>query len=171
MSTSCLVQCDRPARYASTGRCTSPSGGLFAYPGDATRPYHQRGRRVFRLELDDAAPEGDGHRLRAVAGSELAHDVLDVHLDRLFGDEEALGDVAVAVAAGDMPEDFYLARRQRLVAQVLGKPRRDLRGDALLARVDLADGLQQLLGRGALEQISTRAGRERALDLRVALER
>src|SRR5258708_6155525 len=39
------------------------------------------------LELDDAAPQGDRDRFRAIAGSELVHHVLDVDLDRLLRDE------------------------------------------------------------------------------------
>ena len=32
-------------------------------------------------QLDDSAAYGDRNRLRAIAGSEFFHDVLDVHLD------------------------------------------------------------------------------------------
>ena len=47
--------------------------------------------------------------------------MLDVDLDGLLGDEEPLRDVLVAVAFRNVPEDLYFARRERLVAQVLGE--------------------------------------------------
>jgi hypothetical protein len=53
-------------------------------------------------QLDDAATQGYGDCLRAVAGSEFLHDVLDVDLDGLFRDEEPLRNVPVAVPAGDV---------------------------------------------------------------------
>src|SRR5436853_2382534 len=52
-------------------------------------------------QLDDAAAYGNGHRLRAITGPQLLHDVLDMHLDGLFRDEELFGNVPISVAAGD----------------------------------------------------------------------
>src|SRR5215212_11793753 len=96
---------------------------------------------VRSLQLDDAAAEGDGDRLRAVAGAELLHDVLDVNLHGLLGDEELFGDVAVTVPARDQPENVQLALGQRLIPQVLGDVGRYIRGDPLPPSMDLADGL------------------------------
>jgi hypothetical protein len=47
-------------------------------------------------------------------------------------------------------EDFYFTRRQIFVTQMLYELRRQLRGDTLLPRVDLANHLNELLGRHAL---------------------
>ena len=58
-----------------------------------------------------------------------------------------------------------------LVGDVLGELRRDLVRNALLAGVHLPHRLDQLLRRHVLQQVAARAGRERALDLDVALER
>ena len=44
------------------------------------------GKRLF-LELDDPAADADRHSLRAIAGPQLFHNVLDVDLHRLFRDE------------------------------------------------------------------------------------
>jgi len=52
-------------------------------------------------QLDDAPPNRDGDRLGTVARAELVHDVLHVHLDRLFRNRQLVGDIAIAVAAGD----------------------------------------------------------------------
>ena len=35
-------------------------------------------------QLDDSAPDGYRYRLRAIVGTELVHDVLDVNLDGFF---------------------------------------------------------------------------------------
>src|SRR5688572_29059310 len=78
-------------------------------------------RQGRELQLDDAAPHADGDGVGAVAGPQFLHDVLDVDLDRLFRDEELLGDVAVPVPARDGAQDLDFARRESFVAQVLGE--------------------------------------------------
>src|SRR5215831_5148067 len=70
-------------------------------------------------QLDDSAAQGDCDGLRAIGRPQLLHDVLDVDLDRFLGDEEALRDVAVAVAARDVAEHLDLPAGQGLVAHVL----------------------------------------------------
>ena len=71
---------------------------------------------------------------------------------------------------GDVAQHLDLARSQGLLSRVLGELRRHVVRDPLAAGVDLADRLDQLPRRHALEQVAARAGRERALDLDVALE-
>src|SRR5262249_23733366 len=96
-------------------------------------------RRYQELQPDDAAAQGDGHRLRAVASPELLHNVLDVDLHCLFRDDEVAGDVAVPIAVGNLLEDGRLALGQRLVADVLGELRGHVRWNVLLAAMDPAD--------------------------------
>src|SRR3954466_5337280 len=74
-------------------------------------------------EPNDSAADRDRHGAGAIAGAQLLHDVLDVHLDRLLGDEQPLGDVAIPVAAGDVLQDVDLAARQRLVREMFGELR------------------------------------------------
>src|SRR5213592_1605058 len=50
------------------------------------------------LQLNDAAADGDRHRLRAIVGVEFVHDVLDMDLDGLVRDEQLRGDIPVPVA-------------------------------------------------------------------------
>jgi hypothetical protein len=57
---------------------------------------------VIGLQVDDAAADCNGNRLGAIAGAQLLHNMLDVNLDRAFGDEEAVSDVAIAIALGNM---------------------------------------------------------------------
>jgi len=56
-------------------------------------------------QLDDAATHRNGHRLGPVAGAQLFHDVLDVHLDGFLGDQQPLADVPVATSARHVLED------------------------------------------------------------------
>ena len=63
-----------------------------------------------RLEVNNAAADGDGDGLGAVAGAQLFHDVLDVNFDGLFGDEKFFTDVAVTIPLGDLAENFDFAR-------------------------------------------------------------
>jgi hypothetical protein len=63
-------------------------------------------------EVDDSAAQRDRHRLRAVNGSQLLHDVLDVDFDGLLRDEKSLGDVPIAVSSAHVFENGPLALRQ-----------------------------------------------------------
>src|SRR4051812_21451268 len=69
---------------------------------------------------EQALPAGDGGGLRATAGAQLGQDVGDVHADRLGGDEQLPGDLAVAAALGHEGEDLGLPTGQRGV--VAGLP-------------------------------------------------
>src|ERR1700722_7088635 len=64
-----------------------------------------------RLELDNAAANRDRNRLRTVACAQFFHDVLDVNLYGLFGDEKPVRDVAIPVASGDMTQHVDLTHR------------------------------------------------------------
>jgi hypothetical protein len=52
----------------------------------------------------------DPRQLRTRLDVELSVDVRQVHLDRLRGDEEGLGDLAVGLAVGRHVRDASLAR-------------------------------------------------------------
>jgi len=56
------------------------------------------------LNLNDPAPHRNRHRLSPVAGAKLFHDVLDMHFDCLFRDEEPPGNILVPVATRDMTQ-------------------------------------------------------------------
>jgi hypothetical protein len=79
------------------------------------------GRPPAVRQLHRAAPQGDGGGgLRAVLGAPRLEDVLDVDLDLLFRDEQAFGDVAVAVAAGQLLQHRQVARGKGPLAQDRG---------------------------------------------------
>src|SRR5918996_3948190 len=64
------------------------------------------------LWLDQAAPDRVADQLDAVAHAELAHRVRAVTLDRLLGEVEDLGDLAVGVRLRDQLHDLLLARSE-----------------------------------------------------------
>src|SRR5260370_17621708 len=80
------------------------------------------------------------------------------------------GDVAIPVSSGNLTEDFDLTCRQVVVAHMFCELCGQLRWDALLPRVDLANHLNQLLGRHALEQVAAGSRFEGALDFHIAFK-
>ena len=55
------------------------------------------------LDLNDPAAHSYCHRLRAIAGVQLLHDVFDMNFDGLLRDEEAVGDIAVSISSAVGP--------------------------------------------------------------------
>ena len=54
--------------------------------------------------------EGEDRRLDAVLQAEFGEDAADMGLDGLLADRQVPADLAVAVTAGDQPQDFAFAR-------------------------------------------------------------
>ena len=77
--------------------------------------------------------------LGAITGSQLLHDVLDVHFHRFFGDEQTIGDVAVAIAAGNLLEDLDLACGKVFIGIVLGQSAQQLRAEFVSCRRGLCE--------------------------------
>lgn len=80
--------------------------------------------------MNSAAFNGDGDGLRKVFGPESLHDVLNVYLHRRFGGKQSVGDVAVAIASGDLLEDLNFACGKVFVGAVLDQVRRNGRRNA-----------------------------------------
>src|SRR5271157_685793 len=93
----------------------------------------------YDLELYDAAAHSDSDRLGAITGSELFHNVLDVDLNCLFGDEQFIGDVPVTISARDLTKDFNLSASESFVAVMFGQICRNLGRNTPLAGMNLAD--------------------------------
>jgi hypothetical protein len=53
-------------------------------------------------QLNNSAADRDGHGLRPIGGPQFLHDVFDVDLNCVLGDEEVLRNITVAVPAGDL---------------------------------------------------------------------
>jgi len=108
--------------------------------------------------------------MRSVVGIELAHNAFQACLDRIFRDEERVGDVAIAAALGDQLKDACLPIRQLLLPHVLGNLLRYVRGDGAPAYERTADGADDLLGTRCLQEIRPRAQRKSARDAGVPEE-
>jgi len=61
------------------------------------------------LQMDDTALEGHGCSLSAVAGAELAEDVVDVGFNGCLADAQGCGDFLVAVALDNQGQDVELS--------------------------------------------------------------
>src|SRR5512132_1887980 len=75
--------------------------------------------------LDETAADRVARQCDAVAQAELEQDVRAVSLDRLFADDEGLGDLAARVAVSDQLDDLAFAPGQRVLgraAAVLATP-------------------------------------------------
>src|SRR6266566_391934 len=101
---------------------------------------------IWTLQLNDAAAHRNRHSLGPVVCVELFRDVFDVALHGLFGDAQQLADLAIAEPLGHPLEDGQLALAQRLVADMLGEARRDIRRDLLFAAVHPPDDAGELAG-------------------------
>ena len=90
-------------------------------------------------------------------------------------DHERVGDLLVTHALSDEPQDLELAFGERIggrclfrlrcTVQLLQDHARDSRMQHRFAAVSLADGLQHVLRRGVLEQVSEGASFERRKDI------
>src|SRR5882724_3468737 len=69
--------------------------------------------------LDYAPTYSDRERLGAVLRSELVYQMLHVNLDGLLGDKKSFPNITVAIASGDLLEDFDLAWCESRVAKVV----------------------------------------------------
>ena len=96
------------------------------------------------LQVNNATPHGYGDGLRTITGSQLVHNVLDVNLDGFLGDEEFLGNVAVAIAASDLLKDFDFPRGEGLVAVVLRQMGRNAWWNTLFPCMNLTDRFDEV---------------------------
>jgi len=113
------------------------------------------------LEPDQAALERDGNGFRAVVYAEFLEQGFHVGLDRFLGNKHGGGDLFVSPATGNEAEHVELARREPGSDHPVGEARRDGLRQEALALVDLADGGDDFLLGGVLEQIAAGTGFER----------
>jgi hypothetical protein len=105
-----------------------------------------------RLELDDAALEGDGDGVGAVVGIELGQNTFDVGLDGFFGDGEVIGNDFIGVTGGDQAKDFDFASGELVVGGVIGEFGGDFWRDAFVSGMDGADGIEQFAMQETFQQ-------------------
>src|SRR6266566_9389886 len=101
-------------------------------------------------QLDNSSPHRDCNCLSTIASAKFLHDVFDVNLDSLFGDEESFCDVAIPVTAPDMFQDIDLSVGESFVAEMLGQVGCDFRRNPFFTSVNLPNDLDEFLRRHVL---------------------
>jgi|SRR5688572_20458966 len=124
----------------------------------------------FPLQVNNPPADRDRYSLRAIARSELFHDVFDMNFDGLFRDEEFFRDIPIAIPASHMLENINFPVRQRFVAEMLRQMSSDLGGNFLLPDMNLSDHIDKLLRRHVLQQVRTGAGLKSAMDFNITLK-
>ena len=118
----------------------------------------ERWRGIGRVEMNDAALEGDGDGVGAIFCSELAEDALHVGLDGARSGAEEVGDFLIAEAAGNQADHFDFTRGEgnfgKEAVELLG----DLKRNVTLAGEDGADGTDDFGVHHVLEQVASDAG-------------
>ena len=121
--------------------------------------------------MKDATPHSNSYGFCAISGAQFFHNVLDMTLDCIFRNRQQTSDFTVSVSSGNFLQDLYLALAERFLAQVLRQACCNFRWNMLSSAVNLADCLDELLARHALEHVSLGAGLQRAMNLGVAFKR
>jgi hypothetical protein len=93
------------------------------------------------LDGDDAAVEGDGDGLGAVATAKLGEDVAGVNAHGAFADGELGGDLFIRLAIGDEFENFEFAGAELGASDSLGEAGGDFLRQRALACMHSADGV------------------------------
>ena len=123
---------------AITGSEGSPITRL---PVNADTTFEVWGFLRLELELNKSPAHRDCDGLSTVVRAKFIHNVLDVNLDGLFRNAQQFGNIPIPISAGDLLQNLYFARRQVVIAQMLGKLGGQLWRHALLSGVNLADCL------------------------------
>jgi hypothetical protein len=109
--------------------------------------------------------------MRPVSSAELCHNVPQVNFNRFLCNEQVLTYFAIVLTGRYVFQHLDLTGRDAIFPHVLHHSRGQLRLYSLLAGVHVANGLDQFVGRQALEEIAAGAGLKSALDLDIAVER
>ena len=110
--------------------------------------------------MDDAAADGDGHRLGSISRRELLQDVPQMGFHRFLGDGQLRADFAIPIARGDSPQHLDLALAECIPGNVLRQLLRNHGRQVLATPMNLANDLDKLLQRSALQQVTARTGRQ-----------
>jgi hypothetical protein len=102
-----------PFRHVLCPYCESRNDGSSASTGDGSKAIataQTRGQAFTMSELQEAAPHGDGHRVRPIVGAQFVDQVLDVEIHGRLRDGEPIGDLLVAMAVTNQAQHLQLAR-------------------------------------------------------------
>jgi len=109
--------------------------------------------------MKDAAAQANHHRVRAIVCVQLRKNVLQVAVDSVFTDGEAVRDFLIPVSGCHELKHLRFARRETAVGEMLRESRRESGGDASLSAVDQADLLHDLAAFHTLQKVTLRACR------------
>jgi S-adenosylmethionine:tRNA ribosyltransferase-isomerase len=117
---------------------------------------------------------GNGHRLRAVVGTELVEDRRHVEFDRPLCNRECVRDLAIRLTGSDQAQHAALPRAQQTgpaarLRHALDELRGDPRAEVRLPRVNLSNGRGDLRRRRSLQQVASRAAANRAKDIVIGI--
>src|SRR5580692_1952462 len=126
---------------------------------------------MWQSNLENAAPDRDGHRMSPVVGLQAAHNVLDVEVHGSLRNAELRGDLLVLRTVLNQSENLNLTFREGIVAPALRETRRDIRGHASIPRMHRPNYRQQFIPARAFQDIARRTGAKCALDLCVGFRR
>jgi hypothetical protein len=123
------------------------------------------------LQLNNAAPGGNGDSMRAVACAELLHDVFHVRFYSFFRDEESVCDVAVTISACGLPQNVNFTVRQLFITEVFSHRGSNFCGHTFATGMNLSDDIGYLSRWHILKNVGTSAGLKCVLDGAIALKR
>ena len=115
-----------------------------------------------------AAPQGNGHSMRAIIGAELRKNVLHVRLHGGFGQVELIGNDLVGGACRDTAKYLDLTFGEDIVCNVLCKFSRDFGRDAALAPMHRPNGIHQICSQRCFEHVAGSACLERPQSLNIS---
>src|SRR5580693_499522 len=102
----------------------------------------------------DSALDCNGYGMSAVIGSEFSKDRLHMAFYSLFSNGKMRGNNFIRVACGDFKEHFQFASGKSVRRMMFSHRKSNLRWNSLLASVDAADCIYEILPQSAFEEIS-----------------
>lgn len=123
----------------------------------------------FRSKLEEPAPNGDGHSMRAIVRIELEKNASNVALHGVIADVKPVSDDLVRASGCDLLQDFDLALRQSGTGSVLRNLKLHFGEDPTLSRMDCAHRRKKIATKCGFEKITPCSGSQSPHRLNVTL--
>jgi hypothetical protein len=91
--------------------------------------------------------------MRPVVRPKLVDKILDMEVDGRFGDPQLIGDLLIALAVANQPENLELSFRKIIVGDMFGETRGRLRRHMPFTGMNGADHPQHLILRRGLKDV------------------
>ena len=92
-----------------------------------------------RSHLQQAAPNRDGDCMGPIVGLKFIHQILDVEVNRGFGDRQVICNLLVAITISNKSNNLQLPRRKVVVTQMLGETSRHVGRNMSVASMNQSD--------------------------------